>query len=115
MGIDTYPLKFDNLARIKTGTYTGDGTVSQGITGVGFRVRFLMIFFHPVAHNTDSYIFFKMDQTWGDYAIRIYAGLSKSYASMINSLDVDGFTVDDAGADQSPNTNGQVYDYVAFG
>ena len=33
----------------------------------------------------------------------------------IISLDADGFTVDDNGADEDPNANGIIYNYLALG
>ena len=39
----------------------------------------------------------------------------KFFTDRILSLDADGFTVDDAGADDNPNENGTTYSYLAIG
>lgn len=39
----------------------------------------------------------------------------KFETNRIISLDADGFTVDDNGADQDPNANGVTYNYIAIG
>jgi len=104
-----YSEKVEN-ANVRTGTYTGDGSTGTGVTGVGFTPRMLIILPHLVDAVGD---FVKMDQTWADYA---YGFQSRTFtASLINSLDADGFTVDDGGADAHPNKNAQVYDYICWG
>lgn len=101
-----------NLCLIHTGTYTGDGTEGQGITGVGFRPKFVWIFEHPAGGAAETH-WLKLDQTWGDYAFPPNA--VQSVLSLINSLDADGFTVDDFGGDSNPNADGVTYDYIALG
>lgn len=117
-GADPIPVVFgeDSLVcRIKTGTYTGDGTLGQAIIGVGVKPKFLMIFGpHPtseVAVNIDI----KLDQLWADYSAFFGPGVLQYYDNHINSLDDDGFTVDDGGANLFPNANGVVYDYLVLG
>ena len=103
--------------KIKTGTYTGDGTEGQAVTGVGFLGKFGWIFKHPTGESTDQTVL-KLDRSWGDYAqvIQSHDTLQViSRASRMNSLDADGFTVDDGGVDAHPNKNGQVYDYLILG
>lgn len=106
------------LARIKTGTYTGDGSTGLAITGVGFSPKFLWIFRHNLA-DAATHLTLKIDQTWADYAAYFQSSTSAVQILMqndkINSLDADGFTVDDGGADAHPNTNTEVYDYIAIG
>jgi len=103
---------------VKTGTYTGDGTIGQSITGIGFEPKYVRIWNHPAA-EANMEIHEKLDQTWGDYAgmHRSWDGNTQHYFndSRINSLDSDGFTVDDDGADAHPNKDGQAYDYLAIG
>lgn len=103
------------VCRIKTGTYTGDGTEGQAIAGVGFRPKYIKIWIHITAEVTHN-IYEKLDQTWGDYCVRHEAGGGHdNLDNRINSLDADGFTVDDDGNDEQPNNNTQVYDYLALG
>lgn len=103
--------------KIKTGTYTGDGTEGQAITGVGFRPKYVRIYAHHVA-VVAAEIYEKLDQSWGD-ASRTHTNIADSehfvHVNKINSLDADGFTVDDAGTNTAPNQAGIVYDYLALG
>jgi len=39
----SYKVKTKNVGATKTGTYTGDGTESQAVTGVGFEPRAIFI------------------------------------------------------------------------
>jgi hypothetical protein len=100
--------------RIKTGTYTGDGTTGQAITGVGFQPKYVRIWKHLTAEAAQNATE-KLDQSWADYCI--FEGQTTFYAydNLMNSLDSDGFTVDDAGSDSFPNGNGVAYDYLALG
>ena len=101
-----------SLGVIKTGTYTGDGTTGQTITGVGFRPIVVKVFEHP---DDSGRSFVKLNQGWSDSSFR-HGSDSHAFAnSAINSLDADGFTVDDNGGDWPPNTNSAIYDYIAFG
>ena len=103
-----------NVTRIKTGTYTGDGSTSKAITGVGFQPKFVMIWDHTsIVTPAASNCYMKLDQSWGDIAYRMHDATAA--ANQINSLDADGFTVDDAGTDADPNRNGRVYDYLLLG
>ena len=96
------------------GSYTGDGSTEQGITGVGTSPEVLIVIPRPSAQGTGN-LYLKM-VNWGIYALKI--GGSSPYVyfydNRINSLDGDGFTVDDDGTDQHPNKNGVTYDYFAF-
>lgn len=109
----------------KTGTYTGDGATSQGITGIGFQPIFVWITKRVTSEGafSDREVIFTTDQIVDDNgsggAITIHetAGNTSTAfdANAIISLDADGFTVDDNGADADPNTNSQVYNYFAIG
>ena len=102
-------------AKIKTGQYTGDGTESHAITGIGFRPKHLTIR-HRAGVGGGVHIYEKSDQTFGTFSIQHISGGGHSLIdNAIISLDADGFTVDDAGADADPNKLGRLYDYVAFG
>lgn len=82
---------------VATGTYTGDGAVTQSIVGVGFQPKFVVIYLMIQTSPYDGTIIgFKADVDgiatyfwWRGVNGYIY-GLD-----MIISLDVDGFTVGD--------------------
>ncbi len=106
------------VCRIATGSYTGDGATSLAITGVGFRPKYVRIWDRHtvtggtmvITETTDTII----DDHASGMAVQIsLAALSKQDA--IISLDSDGFTVDDAGADDHPNKSGTVYNYLCLG
>jgi len=110
-------------AYIRTGTYTGDGTISQAITGVGFQPKYVKIWERQTVSGTDIRTYETTAEIMDDNA---NGGASVGYSTVTNfaaafysdriiSLDADGFTVDDVGADDHPNKNGQVYNYLALG
>ena len=103
-----------NRTFIKTGTYTGDGSLGQGITGIGFQPKYVAVWIHLANEKWE-----KLDQTWGDQAfLHTSASAAPEHlfpTNAINSLDADGFTVDDAGGNLGPNTLDQVYDYLTLG
>lgn len=100
------------FCKIATGTYTGDGTESQAITGVGFRPKFVHVArIHEVVGST--YALYKTDRTATTWAI--YVDNAFTYDNRIISLDEDGFTVDDEGVDNDPNKTGVPYEYLALG
>lgn len=104
-------------AKIKTGNYTGDGTTGQAITGVGFRPKSVFITKHPTTEVATE-VHWKLDPTWADYSVQLSTAAGQEVVitdSKINSLDADGFTVDDNEADTDPNKNTIVYDYLALG
>jgi len=111
--------EISNAAHIKTGNYTGDGTISQAITGVGFKPIFLWIFERAadtgavnVFYTSDNYITTDAD----GIAVRLIStGNLTGQDNSIISLDADGFTVDDNASNNHPNQNGTVYEYLAFG
>lgn len=112
-----------NIARIATGSYTGDGTIAQAITGLGFRPKYLKIWPQSAATGVATTVFETTDTIVDDHAngvTIIHMPVGGNYAHMIYhdriiSLDADGFTVDDAGSDYDPNKNGSVYNYLAMG
>lgn len=110
--------QLESFVRLKTGFYTGDGSTSQAITGVGFRPKVLII----VLPNSDgSASIFGITTTSFMARDAQGLGLFMSTGAVTNldnrfiSLDSDGFTVSDDGADVFPNTNAQIYDYIAWG
>lgn len=106
-------------AQIATGTYTGDGTTSQAITGLGFAPKFVMI--APNAPSEDAYIIFWTfadlvdDMAGGAAAFLLPAQTNSVFDNRIKSLDSDGFTVSDDGLDAAPNKNAAVYNYICIG
>lgn len=104
------------ICRIKTGQYTGDDTVSQSIIGIGFRPKRVEIILHAVAYG-DMHVWVKTDQMAGDFCGRhVAAGPhDQGVSDRLISLDDDGFTVDDQGANGDPNKGAQLYDYTCWG
>ena len=102
-----------STCRIKIGSYTGDGTTGQAITGVGFKPKMVFITDRPSGID-DHNLYLKYSDNWGDYSLLLNTDLI-SLSSCINSLDSDGFTVDSSGVDSDPNTDGTTYDYAALG
>ena len=117
----------DNLADLQSnkmsaavGTYSGDGTTSQAITGIGFAPIYAKIWANEATSGVTLHVF----ETTSDYVDNHGNGLSIRHQSGgghvawddgIISLDSDGFTVDDNGADVDPNKNGVTYCYFCLG
>jgi len=103
---------FTSLARIATGTYTGNGAATRAVTGLGFQPRVLWIF----PQLTDAYAMFKTNQD-GVNAVVFGLGYIHKYTSdIIVSLDADGFTVGDGTplAINHANVNARVYSFWAL-
>ena len=101
------------FCRITTGQYTGDGTESQAITGIGFKPKIVIIHEHVTIEGDGYLSFLKTDQMFSSMCYTPYVG--RYDLNRLISLDADGFTVDDDGANQPPNELGILYDYVAWG
>lgn len=108
-------------AQIATGTYTGNGSTSQAITGVGFQPKFLLIIrgSGSTPLSLDGDVAFAIDAQLSEDGRSVIWNSSQSRfdrdTDAITALGADGFTVDDDGADRSPNANGYTYTYVAIG
>ncbi|KKM82267.1 hypothetical protein LCGC14_1321350 [marine sediment metagenome] len=106
------------MARIKTGTYTGDGTTAQAITGVGFSPKYVRTWERITTEGVID-VFETTPDIIDDNAAGVSIWFStigvQVYFRAIISLDADGFTVDDKGANFHPNSDGQVYNYLAIG
>lgn len=89
---------------VKTGTYTGNGSDSRSITGIGFQPDFVLI----RGENTSEGCF-KTSSMAGDTAINFAGG--GTTANYIQALEADGFQV---GTDALVNTNGTIYAYMAI-
>ena len=107
------------FCRITTGQYTGDGTVSQPITGVGFPPKFVKIWVRKTVVVAEcSRMFEKVDTMSGTICQIHHCVAGAEHQARDNaliSLDADGFTVGDAGADDDPNKLGETYCYMALG
>lgn len=111
-----------DVPRMKFGSYTGDDSESQAITGLGFRPRYLKINRrHTVSgQGTDTYETTEViiDDHVDGMAITHREGATPPHASIANrikSLDADGFTVDDDGSNEHPNKLSTEYNYMALG
>lgn len=101
------------MCRIKTGSYTGDGSIDQGITGVGFQPKFVKIWIKATGAGNQGWE--KLDQGWTTYAYFIASNDYIDIDDAVISLDADGFSVDDAGTDEHPNHDTELYSYLALG
>jgi len=115
-----------NNARISTGVYTGNGATSQGITGVGFTPKYVKIWQRLTGGDGEDFgAGGRVQETTTTIVDDLTAGAAiaivstsdglEQLSNTIISLDSDGFTVDDDGADQPPNQNTVVYNYLAIG
>lgn len=105
------------VCRIATGQYTGDGTTSKSITGVGFQPKFVQIWNYTTTELDQQVLNFKSDQESGTFCV-LWASAGPGVYHRDNrilSLDSDGFTVSDDGADLDPNKLNQVYNYLVLG
>ncbi len=117
----------DNLSSLqssktvmKVGTYTGDGTTSKAITGVGFTPLFLYLW-----NNSADGVAVDIHMTTADFLAQDPDGLAVEISGIggtvtaqdnaIIALGSDGFTVDDRGVDDHPNKDTEVYYYIAWG
>jgi hypothetical protein len=112
-------IKWGNIVQIKSGNYTGDGATSLAITGVGFAPKAVIIVNRSTSDAGGAVVIMTwtdiMDDNGSGGAININSTAIQFRTNEIISLDSDGFTVDDDGADAHPNSSSVVYNYVAFG
>jgi hypothetical protein len=99
---------------LTTGTYTGNGQVTQSITGVGFQPKVLFV----MQHQQSTYRVWasKTDQD-GLYCLIVSRTVNMYTVNSIISLDTDGFTVGDGaspGDGNYMNENGTLYTYIAY-
>lgn len=103
----------------KSGSYTGDGTTSMAVTGIGFKPKYVKIWKRETVDGSAITAFETTDTIIDDHvdggAYKILgAGTHSFETNKIISLDADGFTVDDDGVDNHPNKLNQVYNYLAI-
>ncbi len=112
------------LCSIKTGSYTGDGTTSKAITGVGFTPKYVKIWPRITTNAASSFSYETTPEIIDDNASggaicqttnNADPGAPFFFANAIIALGADGFTVDDGGVDDPPNKNGTVYNYLCLG
>ncbi len=110
-----------NKKTCHTGEYTGDGTLSQAITGIGFTPAYVKIWNKETAPNIVVKIFETTKEILDDHANKmsirqddVVSGAPETAVNAIISFDPDGFTVDDRGVDADPNTDGKTYNYICF-
>ena len=103
------------MCRVATGTYTGDGSASQSITGIGFTPKYIIIFY--LADGSSRGMVYKTDDMPGSKGlIPNFAASQFSYKDDMVTIDADGFTVGDGtGWANVVNIDTAAYAYVCFG
>lgn len=109
----------DTKVQMVTGEYTGDGTATKAITGLGFQPKYLKIWESEAVSGTSIYVYETTAEIIADVAgggsVRHFSNTHQVFTDRIVSLDSDGFTVGDADTSNHPNSNGQIYNYMAMG
>lgn len=98
--------------QIKVGSYTGDDSNPQAITGVGFLPVLVVVW---MRHDNDANRGVAFRAT-GDTAAMSFNPGDMRYKDDISSLDADGFSVRNEGGSSEfkGNEASRVYTYVAF-
>lgn len=95
--------------KIKTGIYTGNGTISHTIVTRLTTIKQLMIW----ASGEASSVFIKSAD---DAATETHCTTTGNVSNdWIYAISGGNFAVDDAGADSHPNKNGSTYVWMAIG
>lgn len=93
-----------DLARIATGTYTGNASDDRSITGIGFTPKFVQIKASAITEVARYGV--TGDNSW-------YMDTSTSFAAnFIQAFNSDGFQL---GSNAGVNNNGTTYYYLAIG
>jgi len=107
------------ICLIKTGTYTGDGTTSQDITGLGFTPKYVRIWRSRTGASQNTNPFETTDGLVDNHvdglAVDLSAANMKTATNAIAAIISDGFRVDDDDGNSHPNQSGVVYEYLAIG
>lgn len=107
-------------AKIATGIYTGDGSETNSITGLGLSPKWVRVWKKTTVDATEIDVYETtpeiLDNTDPEAAI-LYKGTGgiELDRERFVSLDSDGFTVSDGRNDRDPNKTGETYEYVAVG
>ncbi len=113
------PVELATATGFKTGSYTGDGSESQKIEGIGFQPKYVKIWVKDPTDGNPIAIFETTAEILDDHASGMsvmHEGADKEHTVQNNtivSLDSGGFTVDDNKVDEHPNKSDQVYNYLA--
>lgn len=107
-------------ATIVTGTYTGDGSTSQAITGLGITPKYVKIWDRVATPGNMDYIYETTPEILDDDAsamsiINIDGTAYQFQDDKIIAFGVGSFTVDDDGSDAGPNSDGFSFNYIAIG
>jgi|TARA_R110000824_G_scaffold18331_2_gene72770 hypothetical protein len=106
-------------AQTAVGSYTGDGSTDLEVTGIGFTPVAVWINFRQTTNQGAANTFFNtaaiLDDAAGAILLHTGGGAHRVDHSKFVSFDSDGFSVNDASADEDPNTNGAVYNYFCIG
>lgn len=99
--------------QIAVGSYTGDDSNPQAITGIGFAPVFVIVW---MRNDSDANRGIAVRAT-GDTAAMGFNPGDMRYKDDISSLDADGFSVRNEGGSSEfkGNESGKTYTYVAFG
>jgi hypothetical protein len=98
-----------SATRTAIGTYTGNGSAAQAITGIGFQPDFVYVYNQSSSLNP----FIKSDQDGTKAKHRANIHWEDDH---LISLDSDGFTVGDGtgGLGNNMNVNSTIYTYLAL-
>lgn len=111
--ISAVPESPHKVARIASGQYTGDGTGSNAITGLGFKPKYLYIVERvTTASAVNVRMTFESMNDDNASGLELNPVSGNITVGGIISLDADGFTVGGSG---TPNASAQDYNYVAMG
>ena len=108
-------------SQIATGTYTGDGEVSQAITGIGFTPKFVHIWERQTADNhqllikEDIYNTAEIMDDIAAFGSITHGNDGRFVDDSIIAYGSDGFTVDDNSNDEAPNKNSLAYNFMVLG
>ena len=94
-------------AKMKTGSYTGDGAATKAITGVGFQPTFLIV--HGTEDRGEGNVGLAMKSDQDTTGAQV--GDDDYLDDVIISLDADGFTIGDT---STINESASSYHYIAF-
>ena len=98
------------------GSYTGDGTTSMAVTGLGITPEAVWIFANDNVANAAVFHYTTTQMLATSTKSVESTPSAQSYVqNAIIAFGSGSFTVDDGGDDGHPNKNGNVYFYIAWG